>query len=47
MWAAGALAYEIFGGENPFYRNQRSARSFDNVSYKEDDLPNLPGTKRK
>lgn len=37
LWAAGTLAYEIFGDGNPFYNG------FDSRSYKEDDLPKLPG----
>ena len=24
LWTAGAIAYEIFGGLNPFYSNQNS-----------------------
>lgn len=35
LWATGALAYEIFGGDNPFYTNLNSA------SYREQDLPPL------
>ena len=37
LWAAGALAYEIFGEENPFY-GQLDARY-----YSDEDLPSLPG----
>ena len=37
LWATGALAYEIFGGDNPFYSN------FNSASYREEDLPPLPG----
>ena len=37
LWATGALAYEIFGGDNPFYSQLNS------VSYREEDLPPLPG----
>ena len=43
LWAVGALAYEIFGGENPFYRN-KSGRRLDSRTYREEDLPPLPGT---
>ena len=39
LWATGALAYEIFGGDNPFYSQLNSA------SYREQDLPPLPGMK--
>jgi PTEN induced putative kinase 1 len=38
LWAAGAIAYEIFGSANPFY-GQNKLR---NVTYKEQDLPKLP-----
>ena len=36
-WAAGTIAYEIFGGANPFYTS-----AFDGRFYKEDELPALP-----
>lgn len=36
LWAVGALAYEMFGGSNPFYAQLNSA------SYREEDLPPLP-----
>lgn len=36
-WAAGTIAYEIFGGANPFYTS-----AFDSRDYSEDDLPALP-----
>ncbi|XP_018567039.1 serine/threonine-protein kinase PINK1, mitochondrial [Anoplophora glabripennis] len=41
LWAAGAIAYEIFGCVNPFYgdKNQEKLRS---INYKEDELPELP-----
>ncbi|KAJ8948925.1 hypothetical protein NQ314_008327 [Rhamnusium bicolor] len=41
LWAAGAIAYEIFSCVNPFYgdKNQEKLRS---VNYNEDDLPDLP-----
>ena len=37
LWATGALAYEIFGGDNPFYSHLSSS------SYREEDLPPLSG----
>ena len=37
LWAAGALAYEIFGAVNPFYGY------LDARHYSEEDLPVLPG----
>lgn len=36
LWAAGAIAYELFGKENPFYQ-----KKLKNVDYKEEDLPEL------
>jgi PTEN induced putative kinase 1 len=38
LWAAGAIAYEIFGSANPFYGQNK----LKNVTYKEQDLPKLP-----
>lgn len=40
LWAAGALAYEIFGLENPFYGKEHK---LDSRTYQEKDLPKLPG----
>lgn len=40
LWSVGALAYEIFGCENPFYRNV-SGR-LDSKTYCVEDLPELP-----
>lgn len=40
-WAAGAIAYEVFGSENPFYTNQNS-RKLDSRTYDESWLPPLP-----
>lgn len=43
LWAAGAIAYEILGGENPFYLNKGSNRpQLSSRSYREDELPCLP-----
>lgn len=40
LWAAGSLAYEIFGMENPFYS---CSCHLDSLYYKEEELPELPG----
>lgn len=37
-WAVGAIAYEIFGQNNPFYR----AAGLESRSYQERQLPPLP-----
>lgn len=42
LWAAGAIAYEIFGCMNPFY-DGNDWRKLRNTSYKEEELPELPG----
>nr|CAD7441642.1 unnamed protein product [Timema bartmani] len=42
-WAVGALAYEIFGMDNPFYANAGNRKPLlRNVTYSENDLPHLP-----
>lgn len=41
VWAVGAIAYEIFNAENPFYNRELKITS---VNYKEEDLPQLPET---
>lgn len=42
LWACGAIAYEIFGMDNPFYSGTGiSAASLRNVDYREEDLPKL------
>merc|ERR1711973_621747 len=38
VWAAGALAYEIFGAENPFYSKNLTSRNYRSV----EDLPPFP-----
>ena len=44
VWAAGALAYEIFGCANPFYgRVAAPGRKLQNDTYAEKDLPDFPG----
>lgn len=47
LWAVGALAYEIYGQENPFcHLHPRTGgnkqRSLDSSNYKESHLPRLP-----
>lgn len=37
-WAVGAISYEIFGQNNPFYR----AGGLESRSYQEKQLPCLP-----
>ncbi|KAH3831887.1 hypothetical protein DPMN_105159 [Dreissena polymorpha] len=39
-WSAGALAYEIFGADNPFYNTGQGR--LDSRSYRLDELPHLP-----
>uniref|UniRef100_A0A8D0BL78 Serine/threonine-protein kinase PINK1, mitochondrial n=1 Tax=Salvator merianae TaxID=96440 RepID=A0A8D0BL78_SALMN len=39
-WAVGAMAYEIFGAQNPFYSKEGTA--LESRSYKEEELPPLP-----
>ncbi|ESP01109.1 hypothetical protein LOTGIDRAFT_207719 [Lottia gigantea] len=41
LWAAGSLAYEIFGEENPFY-GKNHGRSLNSGTYSISDLPPLP-----
>jgi serine/threonine protein kinase len=46
VWAAGAVAYEIFGAHNPFYRRPKTrpeARALDARTYTEEQLPDIPG----
>lgn len=42
LWAAGAIAYEIFGCKNPFYENTKTSKKLRNTDYNEEDLPDLP-----
>ncbi|RUS91684.1 hypothetical protein EGW08_000510 [Elysia chlorotica] len=43
LWAVGALAYEIFGADNPFYPGKdNSHRQLEARNYREEDLPPLP-----
>lgn len=41
LWAAGAIAYEIFGCNNPFYRSN-DCLLLRSGNYKEETLPDLP-----
>jgi serine/threonine protein kinase len=42
-WAVGAIAYELFGMENPFYSSGAYTKpSLNNRSYSEEDLSPLP-----
>lgn len=40
LWAAGAIAYEIFAHKNPFYAIEGQDR-LRNVDYKDNQLPEL------
>lgn len=43
VWAAGAIAYELFTGQNPFHANESGGRALLNSrNYREQDLPPLP-----
>jgi len=42
LWAAGAIAYEIFNCKNPFYGDAKQHNVLKNSTYKEEDLPELP-----
>lgn len=39
-WAVGAISYEIFGQQNPFYR----AGGLESIKYQEKQLPALPSS---
>ncbi|KAG1714249.1 Serine/threonine-protein kinase PINK1, mitochondrial [Nymphon striatum] len=41
LWAVGALAYEIYGNENPFYTSKKLGKKLDSRVYKEENLPPL------
>eukprot|EP00088_Acartia_fossae_P071576 TRINITY_DN9856_c0_g2_i1.p1 TRINITY_DN9856_c0_g2~~TRINITY_DN9856_c0_g2_i1.p1 ORF type:complete len:655 (+),score=211.43 TRINITY_DN9856_c0_g2_i1:157-2121(+) len=46
LWAAGAIAYEIFGGKNPFYPCEEGSNKTPGLlstNYTVDDLPGMPG----
>lgn len=38
VWSVGAIAYEVFGDTNPFYKTNPSVQPLDSRSYKETDL---------
>lgn len=40
LWTVGAIAYEIFGTQNPFY-SSTVRPALLNYDYKEEDLPEL------
>ena len=40
LWAAGAVAYEIFGMNNPFYRLD-SGKRLRSTTYREVELPQI------
>jgi serine/threonine protein kinase len=43
VWAAGAIAYEIFGMQNPFYARTAEGKAvMDSRTYTCSDLPHLP-----
>lgn len=41
LWACGAIAYEIFGSNNPFYGGKNDPSTLKNVSYKDNQLPQM------
>jgi hypothetical protein len=42
-WAAGAIAYELYGVKNPFYSSNADTKPpLNNMSYTEEGLPPLP-----
>lgn len=48
LWACGAIGYEIFGSQNPFYEQNTNStvessnkKSLKNITYKDEDLPSL------
>ncbi|CAL8147778.1 unnamed protein product [Orchesella dallaii] len=43
VWSVGAMAYEIFGDVNPFYKSQSSEKPLDSRSYTEADLKSISG----
>jgi len=42
-WSVGAMAYEIFGDANPFYRNGTSEKPADSRTYLETELKPING----
>jgi len=45
VWSVGAMAYEIFGDVNPFYKNQSATeeKPLDSRNYTEADLKSISG----
>ncbi|KAL3861422.1 hypothetical protein ACJMK2_007456 [Sinanodonta woodiana] len=41
LWSLGALAYELFDQDNPFY-SVKGRKNLDSRTYRESDLPTLP-----
>lgn len=42
LWAAGTIAYEIFGQKNPFYTNDNKDKPpLRNTDYKDINLPSI------
>lgn len=41
LWAAGTIAYELFGINNPFYEDKKGSK-LCSIDYNECDLPPLP-----
>jgi PTEN induced putative kinase 1 len=42
LWAVGAIAYELFGGYNPFYPYPGKKSYLQSISYNECELPEKP-----
>jgi len=40
-WTVGAIAYELFNGQNPFYRSEKNPKPLTSRKYTEDQLPPL------
>ncbi|XP_015795472.1 serine/threonine-protein kinase PINK1, mitochondrial [Tetranychus urticae] len=45
IWSAGAIAYEIMGQHNPFYKYPDQLNHLDNRTYDESDLPRIERSK--
>jgi serine/threonine protein kinase len=41
VWSCGAMAYEIFGFENPFYNQSMNKKGLDSRTYHSSDLPTM------
>lgn len=42
LWAAGCIAYEIFGGLNPFYSYLQRPQNLMSSTYSDDEIPTPP-----